>query len=105
MSDLLDLLLRPEIPNVQKNLPTAEYEVKRRSELLGQDVIFKVKGLPYGKVEEIRNSISQDAQVHILLSGLLEPDPKNKELAVKFGGETPAETLKAMLLPGFSSRV
>lgn len=31
-TDLLALLLRPELPNVQKELPTAEYRVKRLSE-------------------------------------------------------------------------
>lgn len=34
-TDLLALLLRPELPNVQKELPTAEYRVKRLSEALG----------------------------------------------------------------------
>ena len=100
MSDLLDLLLKPEVPNVQKKLPVAEYKVKRLSELVGQDVVFKLRALPYGKVEEIKDSISKDVQVHIVLSGLVEPNPKSKDLASKFGGETPAETLKAMLLPG-----
>ena len=39
-TDLLALLLRPELPNVQKELPTAEYRVKRLSEALGTDVVF-----------------------------------------------------------------
>ena len=34
-SDLLALLLRPELPNVQKELPTARYKVSRLSELAG----------------------------------------------------------------------
>ena len=47
-SDLLALLLRPELPNVQKELPTARYKVARLSELLGQEVVFTLRGLPYG---------------------------------------------------------
>ena len=46
-TDLLALLLRPELPNVQKELPTAEYRVKRLSEALGTDVVFKLRALPY----------------------------------------------------------
>ena len=62
-SDLLALLLRPELPNVREQLPTAKYRLRRLSELTGQDVVFTLRGLPYG-------------------------------------GATPAETVKAMLLPG-----
>ena len=46
MTDLLALLLRPELPNVQKELPTSEYRVKRLSEALGTDVVFKLRSLP-----------------------------------------------------------
>ena len=90
MTDLLALLLRPELPNVQKELPTAEYRVKRLSEALGTDVVFKLRALPYGKVKSIRDSVAGDP-------GL---DMKAKELKEKYGGATPAETVKAMLLPG-----
>lgn len=45
-TDLLALLLRPELPNVQKELPTAEYRVKRLSEALGTDVVFKLRRCP-----------------------------------------------------------
>ena len=37
---------------------------------------------------------------HVLLAGCVEPDLKAKELKEKYGGATPAETVKAMLLPG-----
>ena len=39
-TDLLALLLRPELPNVQKDLPTARYNVKRLSEAVGENVVF-----------------------------------------------------------------
>ena len=86
-TDLLALLLRPELPNVQKELPTAEYRVKLRA-------------LPYGKVKSIRDSVAGDPMLDILLAGCVEPDLKAKELKEKYGGATPAETVKAMLLPG-----
>ena len=96
-TDLLALLLRPELPNVQKELPTAEYRVKRLSEALGTDVVFKLRALPYGKVKSIRDSVAGDPMLDILLAGCVEPDLKAKELKEKYGG---AKTVKAMLLPG-----
>ena len=98
-ADLLSLLLRPELPNVQKDLPSAQYRVRRLSELLGQDVVFTLRALPYGKVQRIRESAAGDANLDILLAGCVEPDLRSPQLAEKYGGATPAETVKAMLLP------
>ena len=94
-TSILDLLLKPETPNVRKSLPTARYRVKRLSELLGEDVVFELRALPYGKVSELKESMSEDLSVHIVLSDLKDP-----ALQAKFGGATPAETVKALLLPG-----
>ncbi len=99
-NDLLALLLRPELPNVLKELPTAKYKVKRLSELTGQDVVFTLRGLPYGKVQKLRDSEDDDGEIQILLAGCVEPDLKAPELQERYGGATPAETVKAMLLPG-----
>ena len=99
-TDLVSLLLRPELPNVQKELPTAKYKVTRLSELLGTDVVFTLKGLPYGKVQKLRESLFGDVDIHILLQGCVDPDLKDPALKDRFGGATPAETVKAMLLPG-----
>lgn len=100
MKDLVSLLLRSEIPNVLKDLPTTRYRVKRLSDLVGQDVVFTLRGLPYGKVQQLRGSLSDDASIHILLQGCVEPDLKDPALKERYGGATPAETVKAMLLPG-----
>lgn len=99
-SNLLDLLLRPEVPDVQKTLPTASYRLSRLSELVGKDVVFRLRALPYGKVQTIRNSNSDDSAIQILLAGCVEPDWKAPALKERFGGATPAETVKAVLLPG-----
>lgn len=97
MSNFLDQMLRPEAEDVQKNLPTARYEIKRLSRALGEPVTLELRALPYGKAQELRD-MERDVEVHILLAGCEElKDPALKE---KFGGATPAETLKAMLLPG-----
>lgn len=99
MSELLDLLLRPEVPDVSRDLPTKQVKVKRLSKLLKEDVVFTVRALPYGRVEDIKNA-EGDTAIPILLAGLVDPDPKDKTLQERFGGATPAETLKRLLLPG-----
>lgn len=53
----------------------------------------------YGRVQDI-SRLDQDAELQILLAGCIDPDLKSTPLQHKFGGITPAETLKAMLLPG-----
>ena len=98
--DLLALLLRADLPNVQKQLPTARYRVKRLSELTGRDVAFTLRALPYGKVQSIRESNGDDMNVQILLEGCVEPNLRAPELRERYGGATPAETVKALLLPG-----
>ena len=97
MSKFLDQMLRPEAEDVQANLPTARYEIKRLSRALGEPVTLEVRALPYGKAQDLRD-MEQDQEVHILLAGCEEL--KNEALRTKFGGSTPAETVKAMLLPG-----
>ena len=82
MSSFLDMMLRPDAPDVQKALPRASYEVKRLSRLAGEPVALELRALPYGKAQELREAL------------------KDERLAARFGGASPAETVKAMLLPG-----
>lgn len=96
---VLDLLLGGSIPNVEKELPTASYKVDRLSALAGHDVVFKLKALPYGKVHDIER-FTQDVDVNILLAGCVEPNLKDERLQEKFGGATPADVVKRMLLAG-----
>lgn len=96
---VLDVLLGSTIPNVEKELPTGRYKVDRLSALSGYDVVFTVRALPYGKVHDLER-FTQDSDVHILLAGCMEPDLKDPRLMEKFGGATPADTVKRMLLPG-----
>lgn len=99
-NDILSLLLSPDLPNVQEQLPTAKYKVKRLSDLTGGEVVFTLRALPYGKVQRIRETVTADTNISILLAGCVEPDLKAKALKEKFGGVTPEETVKALLLPG-----
>lgn len=97
MSKFLDMMLKPEVASVKSELPRADYEIKRLSRLVGEPVVLQLQGLPYGKAQELRE-VTGDQEIMILLAGC--PDLKDPALATKFGGATPAETVKAMLLPG-----
>lgn len=95
----LELLLGADITSVKANLPTARYEVPRLSEEAGAPVVFTLRALPYGRVQELKR-LTEEADIQILLAGCVDPDLKATALQEKFQGVTPAETIKAMLLPG-----
>ena len=94
----LELLLRADVVSVKANMPTARYEISRLSEAAGAPVVF-TRALPYGRVQELKR-LTEEADIQILLAGCVEPDLKAAALQEKFQGVTPAETVKAMLLPG-----
>ncbi|HHY52655.1 MAG TPA: hypothetical protein GX499_05350 [Clostridiales bacterium] len=96
--NVVDILLRMDIPQPQ----TKQYKHKRLSRLAGEDVIFTIQEIPYSRVAEIRrmHGDSEDLDLHIVLAGLKDPDPKNPDLNAKYGAATPAELLKKLLLPG-----
>lgn len=97
MSKFLDMILRPEVPVILKELPEAEYEIKRLSKVCSEKVTVRLRGLPYGKVQDLKET-EKERDIMILLAGCR--DLSAPELKEKFGGATPAETVKAMLLPG-----
>ncbi|MFZ7103358.1 MAG: phage tail assembly chaperone [Peptococcaceae bacterium] len=95
--DTLELLLKSE----PCNLPEKEVKLKRLSKECGGAVIFKLRALTYNRVAEIKNAhAGGDMEVHILLAGVVSPDLKSEELKKKYNAVTPAEMIKAMLLPG-----
>lgn len=77
----------------------ANHEISRLSEAAGAPVVFTLRALPYGRVQELKR-LTEEADIQILLAGCAEPDLKAAALQEKFQGVTPAETIKAMLLPG-----
>lgn len=97
MSKLLDQLLRPELPDLAKDLPERTVTVKRLSGLLGEPVAFTLRGLPYGRVQELQR-MEEDAEVHILLAGCEEL--RDGRLMERYGAATPADAVKRLLLPG-----
>lgn len=95
----LDLLLGEDMPNLKKDIPTAEFEVARLSEAAGKPVVFKLQALPYGRVQDLAR-MTQDSDVAILLAGCVAPDLKDPKLMAKYGGATPGEMVKNLLLAG-----
>ena len=95
----LELLLGADVVSIKANLPTARYEISRLSEAAGAPVVFTLRALPYGRVQELKR-LTEESDIQILLAGCAEPDLKAAALQEKFQGVTPAETVKAMLLPG-----
>ena len=98
MSRLLDLLLRPETPDVQKQLPRGSYELPRLSELYGEPFVLQLKAVPYGRALELKDMA--DMELQTVLAGDDSGVWKNPELMERFGAATPAELVRALLLPG-----
>lgn len=109
MSDVLDILLNGTARNVQRDVPEQDYKVIRLSSELGQDVIFRLRALPYSTVAALRGD--QNLDISAVLGGVVSPDFKDVRLAAKYGllkegepwgahGVTPPELVQAMLLPG-----
>lgn len=102
MSEFLDRLLKAELPNVQKDLPTRRFTIDRLAELAGEGGCeVELRGLPYGRVQELRE-LERDQSVQIVLAGCreLKELASSPELQKQMGTATPVDTLKAVLLPG-----
>ena len=100
MASILEFLLTPEVPNVAKDLPEKQFEVKRLSKLTGQKAVFTLRALPYGKVQEIRQMPDDNQEAQILLQGCAEPNLRDGQLLAKYGAATPLDAIYALLLPG-----
>ena len=93
--NVMDLLLKAQ----SRKLPEKKVRLKMLSKELGQDVIFKIRALPYSEVARIREK-EDDMNVYIVLAGVVEPNLRSTELMQKYDAPTPIEMIKAMLLPG-----
>ena len=80
MSELLDMLLSADCPNVAKNLPEKRIEVVTLSQRLGKKAVFTIKALPYGKVQALRQMDERNTSLNIVLEGCVDPDWRSKEL-------------------------
>ena len=98
MSKLVDMLMRPDTPNVQKDLPRGNYELVRLSELYGEPFVLQLKAVPYAKALELQQM--EEYEVQTVLVGDDSGIWKAAELQADKGAATPAELVKLLLLPG-----
>lgn len=100
MSDILRMLLAADATDVAKNLPTKRFEVPRLSKDVGTPVVFTLRALPYGRVQDIRAMKDTEQEVNILLGGCIDPDLKASELQEFYCVPTPVDAVRSLLLPG-----
>lgn len=99
--NVLDLLLRPEIPDVRKALPEKTVEIPRLSALSGAPVCFKLRALTYEQVRRIQEKPSGEQAVTGVLYGCVEPAWGDARLLDKARGiVTPVDAIKARLISG-----
>lgn len=97
----LDVLLRPELPDVRKVLPEKRVEVKRLSELAGAPVIFTLRAMTYNETRQIQDKPREDQAVTAVLYGCKDPDFRDKRLLdAEKSVATPLDAIKTKLTAG-----
>ncbi len=100
-ASVLDLLLRPDMPDVRKALPEKRMEVKRLSELAGEPVIFTLRALSYKEIRDIQDKRREDQAVSAVLYACKDPDWRDQRLlSAVSGAVTPLDVIQARLSPG-----
>ena len=98
---VLDLLLRPELPDVRRVLPEKQVEVKRLTELAGEPVVFTLRALTYNETRQIQDKPREDQALSAVLYGCKDPDFRDKRLLdAEKGIVTPLDAIKARLSAG-----
>jgi len=98
---ILDLLLRPELPDARKALPEKRVEVKRLSEITGEQVIFTLRALSYKEVRDIQDKPREDQAVSAVLYGCKDPSWRDQRLLDPAKGiVAPPDAIKARLTAG-----
>lgn len=97
-ASVVDLLLRPELESVQKRLPTKRFRLERLSAQAGGEVAFTLRALTHQQAQDLKED--PDLGVQTVLAGVVDPDLKDPRLREKFGGTTPADLVRRLLLPG-----
>lgn len=98
---VLDLLLRPELPDVRKVLPEKKVEIKRLSELAGTPVVFTIRALTYDQTRKVQDRPRGEQAVNGVLLGCVEPAWKDCSLLdASRGIATPIDAIKSKLTAG-----
>lgn len=98
---VLDLLLRPELPDVRRELPEKQVEVKRLSRLAGGPVVFRLKALTYDQTRRVQDKPRGEQAVEMVLLGCTEPNWRAPGLLDPAKNiATPIDAIKAKLTAG-----
>ena len=98
---VLDLLLRPELPDVRRELPEKRVEVKRLSRLAGEPVVFRLKALTYDQTRRVQDKPRGEQAVEMVLLGCTEPNLRAPGLLDPAKNiATPIDAIKAKLTAG-----
>lgn len=98
---VLELLLKPELPDVRKVLPEKQVEVPRLSELAGEPVVLTLRGLSYDQVRQVQEKPRSDQAAFGVLYGCVSPKWGDAALLDRTRGiATPVDAIKARLIPG-----
>lgn len=98
---VLDLLLRPELPDVRRELPEKRVEVKRLSRLAGEPVVFRLKALTYDQTRRVQDKPRGEQAVEMVLLGYTEPNWRAPGLLDPAKNiATPIDAIKAKLTAG-----
>ena len=98
---VLDLLLRPELPDVRRELPEKRVEVKRLSRLAGDPVVFRLKALTYDQTRRVQDKPRGEQAVEMVLLGCTEPNWRAPGLLDPAKNiATPIDAIKAKLTAG-----
>lgn len=100
MGNIMDVLLRQDLPDMRKELPKKDVEITRLSKLAGEPVVFTVQALTYKQVRELQDR-TDDRSAYGVLYGCANPSWRDPKLLDKEKGlVTPIDVIKAKLLPG-----
>lgn len=100
-ASVLDLLLRPELPDVRRVLPEKQVEVKRLTELAGEPVVFTLRAMTYNETRQLYDKPREDQALSAVLYGCKDPDFRDKRLLDSEKGiVTPLDAIKARLSAG-----
>ena len=98
---VLDLLLRPELPDVRRVLTEKQVEVKRLTELAGEPVVFTLRAMTYNETRQLYDKPREDQTLSAVLYGCKDPDFRDKRLLDSEKGiVTPLDAIKARLFAG-----
>ena len=98
---VLDLLLRPDLPDVRRELPEKRVEVKRLSRLAGEPVVFRLKALTYDQTRRVQDKPRGEQAVEMVLLGGTEPNWRAPGLLDPAKNiATPIDAIKAKLTAG-----